>query len=68
MTTKQNILKCIKYAEASAMLARQCVNDNDWAGAVHMIEKWMMKDAKEAVQYLKNGNNLKEEESNEHHN
>ena len=64
MTTKENILLCIQWFERAAEQARHWVNKGDWAEAAHVIEHWVIKDANEALIYLKEGIQLKEEEAN----
>ena len=61
MTTNQKIMQCIKWIESSALLAKQWMEKEDYEEATHVIEHWIMKDANEALQYLKNGINLKKE-------
>lgn len=65
MTTKQKTMQCIKWIESSALLAKQWMEKGDYEEATHIIEHWIIKDAKEAVQYLKYG--IKDEEPHEHH-
>lgn len=64
MTNKEKILLCIQWMKRSAEQARHWVNEDDWSEATHVIEHWIIKDANEALQYLKNG--IKDEEVHEH--
>jgi hypothetical protein len=64
MTTKDNILLCIQWFERAAEQARHWVNEDDWAEAADVIENWIIKDANEALIYLKEGIQLKQEEVN----
>lgn len=64
MTNKEKILLCIDWFERSAEQARHSVNENDWAEASWVIKNWLIKDANEALEYLKNG--IKDEEVHEH--
>lgn len=64
MTTKQNILLCIQWFELAAEQARHWVNEDDWAEAADVIENWIIKDANEALIYLKESIQLKGEEVN----
>jgi hypothetical protein len=64
MTTKENILLCIQWFELAAEQARHWVNEDDWAEAADVIENWIIKDAKEALTYLNEGIQLKQEEAN----
>ena len=61
MTNKEKIQLCIDWVKRSAELAEYHLNDNEWEGVVHIIENYIIKDANEALQYLKNG--IKQEES-----
>lgn len=64
MTTKENILLCIQWFELAAEQARHWVNEDDWAEAADVIENWIIKDANEALIYLKESIQLKGEEVN----
>lgn len=62
MTNKDNILLCIQWFERAAEQARYWVNEDNYIEAAHVIEHWVIKDANEALQYLKHGITTKQEE------
>jgi hypothetical protein len=64
MTTKDNILLCIQWFERAAEQARHWVNEDNWEEAAEVIENWIIKDANEALIYLKEGIQLKQKEAN----
>jgi hypothetical protein len=64
MTNKEKILLCIQWFELAAEQSRHWVNKDDWAEAADVIQNWIIKDAKEALIYLNEGIQLKQEKVN----
>lgn len=62
MTNKEKIQLCIDWLKRSSELAEYHLNNNEWEGVAHVIENWIIKDANEALQYLKHGIKTKQEE------
>ena len=44
-----------RLAKRSSELAEYHLNNNEWEGVAHVMEDWIIKDANEALQYLKEG-------------
>ena len=55
MKNKDKIQLCIEWFKRSAEQAEYYLNENEWEDVAHIIENWIIKDANEALQYLKEG-------------
>lgn len=55
MSNKEKILLCIEWFKKSAEQAEHWVKRNEYDEAITVIEDWLIKDANESLQYLKEG-------------
>lgn len=60
MINKDEIQHCINWIVRAAESAQESLDEHEYEDAIYVLEHWVIKDAKEAIGYLKQSTKYEE--------